>query len=314
MQKFDLVTVTGGLGFIGKHFVRRCLELGCFVRNFDKVSYAADLKVKREFESHPNYRFHQADIQDIDFLPECDVLVNFAAESHVDNAITSNRKFCETNFLGTQNLLELVRQKQSLERPLFVQISTDEVYGDISAGKHRESDMLVPSNPYSATKAAADMLVKSWGRTYEVDWCIARPANNYGTHQYPEKLIPKSAWRMRRGLAAIMHGDGSYVRSWLHAEDTVDAILTIIEHGERNSIYNIGGSIELQNIEVLRAIARIVGVPENQAWRASGNRQGQDLRYSLDDTRLRALGWSPKRVFMEEVPRIVEELDFARFA
>jgi len=314
MRRFEIVSVTGGLGFIGKHFVRRCLDLGCFVRNFDLVSYAADLKVKAEFEQHQNYRFFECDIAALRFLPESDVIVNFAAESHVDNAITSNRRFCETNILGTQNLLELLRQKHVNERPLFVQISTDEVYGDITEGKHAEVDRLTPSNPYSASKAAADMLVKSWGRTYGLEWIIARPTNNYGEHQYPEKLIPKSTWRMKRGLRATMHGDGSYVRSWLHANDTVEALLTLIEKGERNSIYNIGANIELKNIEVLREIAKLVGVPEETAWVQTIDRSGQDLRYSLDDDRIRALGWAPTRQFFDELPKIVDSMDFARFS
>ena len=314
MKKFEIVTVTGGLGFIGKHFVRRCLELGYFVRNIDKVSYAADLKVKEEFEQHDNYRLYEIDVAEIDYLPESDVIVNFAAESHVDNAITSNRDFCVTNFLGTQNLLELVRSKQENERPLFIHISTDEVYGDIIEGKHDENHRLIPSNPYSASKAAADMLVKSWGRTYGIKWQIMRPTNNYGEHQYPEKLVPKSAWRMSRGQAALMHGDGSYIRSWLHAEDTVDAIMTVMEKGERDSIYNVGSNIELQNIEVLRAIAKHLNVPEDVAWQSTGNRRGQDIRYSLDDTRLRSLGWEPKREFFSELPGIIDSFDFKRFA
>jgi dTDP-glucose 4,6-dehydratase len=313
-KSFDIVLVTGGLGFIGKHFVRRCLENGWFVRNIDNLSYAADLKAKVEFDAHPNYRLVQMDVAACDFLPETDVIVNFAAESHVDNAITSNRKFCQSNFMGVQNMLERLRAKQSGERPLFVQISTDEVYGDISRGKHSESDLLMPSNPYSATKASADMLVTSWGRTYGIDWNIIRPTNNYGHQQYPEKLIPKSAWRMRRGQPAIMHGDGSFVRSWLHVEDTVDAILTVIGRGEHNTIYNVGSDTELQNIEVLRAIAKHLKVPEEQAWVATGNRMGQDIRYSLDDSKLRSLDWEPKRKFYEELPGIVDSFDFMRFA
>jgi dTDP-glucose 4,6-dehydratase len=174
--------------------------------------------------------------------------------------------------------------------------------------------MLVPSNPYAATKAAADMLVKSWGRTYGITWNIVRPTNNYGLHQYPEKLIPKSTWRLNRGLPAIMHGDGSYVRSWLHTEDTVDALLTIIEKGERNRIYNIGSNTELRNVEVLRAIAKLVGVPEERAWISIEDRSGQDVRYSLDDKSLRALGWVPRRRFLDELPAIVENLDVLRFS
>jgi dTDP-glucose 4,6-dehydratase len=314
MMKSEIFVVTGGLGFIGKHFVRRCLEQGRFVKNIDRMSYAADRVVMDEFKLFRNYRFQEADIVSLDFLPECDVLVNFAAESHVDNAITSARNFCTTNFLGVQTLLELTRAKQRSERPLFVQISTDEVYGDISAGAYPETAMLTPSNPYAATKAAADMLVKSWGRTYDLTWNIVRPANNYGLHQYPEKLIPKSSWRMKRGLPATLHGDGSYLRSWLHAEDSVDAILTVIEKAERNAIYNAGGGIEIQNIDVLRAIAKLVGVTEDKAWVSVADRSGQDVRYSLDDRRLRALGWQPKRNFYEELERIVSELDVTRFA
>jgi dTDP-glucose 4,6-dehydratase len=312
--KNDIILVTGGLGFIGKYFVRRCLANGHFVRNFDNVGYAADRTVNEEFSKSPNYRFTNADIRDLDFLPECDVIVNFAAESHVDNAISNSRNFCTTNFLGVQNLLELTRRRMPADRPLFIQISTDEVYGDIAKGAHGESDMLVPSNPYAATKAAADMLVKSWGRTYGIAWNIVRPTNNYGLHQYPEKLIPKSTWRLNRGLPAIMHGDGSYVRSWLHTEDTVDALLTIIEKGERNRIYNIGSNTELRNIEVLQAIAKLVGVPEDRAWISIEDRSGQDIRYSLDDRSLRALGWVPRRRFLDELPAIVNGMDVSRFS
>lgn len=314
MQKSEIIVVTGGLGFIGKHFVRRCLDEGRFVKNFDLVSYAADHAVKREFEERRNYRFTQADIRSMQTLPECDVIVNFAAESHVDNSISNAHNFCTTNFLGVQNLLDLARCKQAPERPLFVQISTDEVYGDIVDGKHNENEMLMPSNPYSATKAAADMLVKSWGRTYGIRWNIIRPANNYGMHQFPEKLIPKSAWRMKRGMPAVMHGDGRYVRSWLHAEDTTEAVLTVIDKGVRNTIYNVGGGTELRNIEVLRTIAEILSVPEDKAWTVIEDRSGQDVRYSLDDARIRALGWKPARDFHKELVQIVETLDVNRFA
>lgn len=314
MPNSEIYVVTGGLGFIGKHFVRRCLEAGHFVKNIDSISYAADRAVNEEFSTYRNYRFYPSDIVTLEFLPECDVIINFAAESHVDNAITKARNFCTTNFLGVQTLLELTRAKQMAERPLFIQISTDEVYGDITEGAHGEGDMLIPSNPYSATKAAADMLVKSWGRTYDVQWNIIRPANNYGVHQYPEKLIPKSTWRMKRGLPATLHGDGSYRRSWLHAEDTVEAIRTVIAKGARNTIYNVGSRVELQNIEVVRAIAALLGVSEEKAFVKIADRSGQDVRYSLDDNRIRALGWTQKRDFHEELARIVAELDVTRFA
>ena len=312
-MKSKLFFVTGGLGFIGKHFVQRCLDMGHFVTNVDIVNYAADRFANEAFKIYSNYRHIEEDIANLSHLPESDFLVNFAAESHVDNSIANNRQFCHSNILGVQQLLELTRAKSASGAPHFIQISTDEVYGDIVDGRHTESDPLRPSNPYSATKAAADMLVIGWARTYGLRYNIVRMTNNYGPNQYPEKLIPKSAWRMRRGLPAMMHGDGSYIRSWLHVEDSIDAILTIIEKGEPNTVYNVRGNCELPNIEVLRKIAVILMVPEKDAYYQVPNRVGQDVRYSLDDTRLRALGWKPVRDFDEEIKKIVEEDDFKRF-
>ena len=307
-----LILVTGGLGFIGKYFVKHCLDLGHFVTNVDVVNYAADRLANAQFLKHHNYRHLKEDIVSLSHLPESDFIVNFAAESHVDNSIADNRQFCHSNILGVQRLLELARAKQS-GAPRFVQISTDEVYGDILQGRHTETDPLRPSNPYSATKAAADVLVLGWARTYGLCYNIVRMTNNYGLNQYPEKLIPKSAWRMRRGLPALMHGDGSYLRSWLHVEDSVQAILTVMEKGEPTGIYNVHGDIELANIEVLRRLAVILGVAEKDAYVQIPNRVGQDIRYSMDDSRIRALGWKPQRDFDLELRKIAGEDDFRRF-
>ncbi|WP_082686447.1 NAD-dependent epimerase/dehydratase family protein [Mycobacterium sp. IS-3022] len=308
-----LILVTGGLGFIGKHFVKRCLELGHFVTNVDVVNYAADRFANEGFLRHPNYRHIAEDIAALGHLPDSDVIVNFAAESHVDNSIVDNQQFCYSNILGVQRLLELVRVKNPHEAPLFVQISSDEVYGDIANGRHSECDPMRPSNPYSATKAAADMLVLGWARTYGLRYNIVRMTNNYGPFQYPEKLIPKSILRMRRGLPALMHGDGSYVRSWVHVADAAEALLTILDKGERNTVYNVRGDDELPNIDVLRKLARILNRSESEAFVSVPNRVGQDIRYSLDDSRLRALGWQPTRVFDEELTKIAVDDDFMRF-
>jgi dTDP-glucose 4,6-dehydratase len=308
-----VLIVTGGLGFIGKHFVRRCLELGNYVTNIDALNYAADRVAMEELARFKNYRFVQQDIAKLDHIPEAEFLVNFAAESHVDNSIVDNRQFCETNILGTQQLLELTRSRTAAA-PRFVQISTDEVYGDTLDGKHSETDPLRPSNPYSSTKAAADMLVLGWARTYGLEYNIIRMSNNYGPHQYPEKLIPRSIWRMSRGLAAIMHGDGSYVRSWLHVEDSVEAILTVLARGEINGVYNVDGDVELPNIEVLGRIARIFDLAPETAVRSVKNRVGQDVRYSMDGSRIRALGWKPTRDFDESLREIATSVNPERFA
>jgi len=312
-MKSKLIFVTGGLGFIGKHFVQRCLDMGHFVTNVDMVNYAADRFSNEKFKKHSNYRHLEEDIAELGHLPESDFLVNFAAESHVDNSIANNRQFCHSNILGVQRLLELTRAKSASGAPHFIQISTDEVYGDIAKGRHKESDPLRPSNPYSATKAAADMLVIGWARTYGLHYNIVRMTNNYGPNQYPEKLIPKSTLRMRRGLPALLQGDGSYIRSWLHVEDSIDAILTIMEKGESNIVYNVHSNCELPNIEVVLKLAVILGVPEKDAYILIPNRVGQDVRYSLDDTRLRALGWESVRNFDEELKKIVMQDDFKRF-
>jgi dTDP-glucose 4,6-dehydratase len=307
-----VLIVTGGLGFIGKHFVRRCLDMGDYITNIDVMNYAADRIANAEFQQYDNYRFVQQDITDLKHIVEAEYIINFAAESHVDNSIVNNLQFCRTNILGTQQLLELTRSRMSAA-PHFVQISTDEVYGDTIDGIHYENHPLRPSNPYSSTKAAADMLLHGWSRTYDLEYNIVRMSNNYGPHQYPEKLIPRSLWRMSRGLPAIMHGDGTYIRSWLHVEDTVDAILKVLDEGEMNTIYNISGDTELQNREVLERIAKIYGIDTSDAFQSVKNRVGQDLRYKMDDSRIRALGWKPTRNFDVCLQEIADTIDPERF-
>jgi len=304
-----VVAVTGCLGFMGSHFTRACLERGWRVWGIDKKTYAARAEHLEEFQKSRLFRFTEADIATMDHLFEVDLVFNFAAETHVDNSIVDSTRFLHTNIMGVQNLLELVRAKRNYEMPVFVQLSTDEVYGDLTAGNHRETDPLRPSNPYSASKAAADMLILGWHRTHAVPFVIVRPTNNYGIDQYPEKLIPKSVKYLSLGKKIPLHGDGSFVRNWLHADDTAAAILHIVEQGERNTIYNVSGNYEAQNKDVVAKVLRCYfgkDVRLEDHVQLNYVRMGEDVRYSLDDSRLRALGWTNAKVFDDELHRMVE--------
>ena len=280
--------VTGGRGFIGSHFVELCLEQGHSVIDIDFMGYCSNKILP--FDSNKNYKHLNIDIALIKHIPTCDVIVNFAAETHVDNSINDTAPFVHSNILGVHNLLELVKGKNEYERPLFVQISTDEVYGDIADGEFSETDILKPSNPYSATKAAAEMLVLSYQRTYGLNYLITRSSNNYGERQYEEKLIPKSIRHIQEGKKIPLHGDGSYVRDWIYVKDNVSAIYHIITNQKQNEIYNIGSRNRMKNIDVVTDILN---------WFDKGreyitfvqNRWGQDLRYALNTDKIESTGW-----------------------
>ncbi len=304
-----VVAVTGCLGFMGSHFTRACLQRGWRVWGIDKQTYAARAEHLEEFQHSKSFKFTETDIATMDHLFEVDIVFNFAAETHVDNSIVDSKRFLHTNIMGVENILELVRAKRNYEMPVLVQLSTDEVYGDLTAGNHRESDPLRPSNPYSASKAAADMLILGWHRTHGVPFIIVRPTNNYGIDQYPEKLIPKSVKYLSLGKKIPLHGDGSFVRNWLHADDTASAILHIVDHGERNTIYNVSGNYEAQNKEVVAKVLRCYfgkDVSLEDFAQLNYVRMGEDIRYSLDDSRLRNLGWNNVKNFDEELTRIVD--------
>ena len=305
-----IIYITGCLGFIPSYFTKKCLERGWMVYGVDKVTYAANTKILKEFQTYENFRFRQEDIKDLDVLYDCDYVVNFAAESHVGNSIINSDEFINTNIVGTKNLLDLVRFKpiNCGERPIFLHVSTDEVYGDIEKGSHKETDLLHPSNPYSAAKAAADMLVFAWARTYGIKYLIARPTNNYGMRQYPEKLIPLSVKNLLRDRKIWLHNKGTPVRNWLHADDTAEAIMTLIDSGATNDIFNIAGDFEQTNAETVRKIIKsFYGTDDD--WEKyvdySYEREGQDMRYCLNDSKIRALGWEPKKIFDEEIDEIV---------
>jgi dTDP-glucose 4,6-dehydratase len=289
---------------MGSYFTRACLQRGWKVWGIDKKTYAAHVELLSEFQKHASFRFLEADIVEMEHLYDVDYVVNFA-----DNSIMDSGRFTRTNIVGVENLLELIRAKRNYEMPVLFQLSTDEVYGDLVTGAHKETDPLRPSNPYSASKAAADMLILGWHRTHNVPFNIIRPTNNYGIHQYPEKLIPKAVKYLSLGKKIPLHGDGSYIRNWLHAEDTASAIIHIIEHGQRNAIYNASGNYEAPNKEVIARVLKIYfgkEVPLEEYVEFNYVRMGEDVRYSLDDSPIRSLGWRNVKEFAAELKEIVE--------
>ena len=305
-----VVYITGCLGFIGSHVTRLCLNQGWYVRGIDKCTYAANLNLLTEFHEYDNFEFENEDINDIKFLYECDYVINTAAETHVGNSIANSDAFIKSNIDGVHNLLNLIKnyRHESPKLPTLLHFSTDEVYGDIDNGAHVETDLLKPSNPYSATKAAADMLVLAWGRTYKLPYVIVRPTNNYGMGQYVEKLIPKTCKYLELDRKIPLHNNGTPIRNWLHAHDTARAIITIIEKGVENEIYNIAGGFEQSNYDtVKKVITEYNGDSDIEKYLdLSYSRIGQDVRYALDDSKLKALGWKPVVSFDETLPLIVE--------
>ena len=308
-----VVYITGCLGFIGTYVTEACLARGWKVYGVDKITYASNKHMLNVFEKDENFKFIKKDICNLKRLNDCDYIINTAAESHVGNSIVDSTEFIRSNVQGTKNLLDLIRHKQSncVDPPVFFQFSTDEVYGDINEGFHVETDYLKPSNPYSATKAAADMLVLAWARTYGINYILFRPTNNYGKRQYHEKLIPISVRNLSWNKKIKLHNAGSPVRNWLHAYDTAEAVLAVIDSGKCNEIYNVAGGYEEKNAEVVRKIIHAYhGTDRN--WKDYVDldyiRVGQDVRYALDDSKLKSLGWTPKKIFDEEVVKVVDAL------
>lgn len=301
-----IVYVTGCLGFIGYHVTKACLDKGWYVRGVDKGTYAANWNLLPGLNKYDNFTFEQKDINDLDRIYDCDYFINTAAETHVDNSLEESDTFVRSNINGVHHILKLINQKK-YRKPVLLHFSTDEVYGDIDEGSHTEQDMLRPSNPYSATKAAADMLIMAWGRSYKLPYVIVRPTNNYGIGQYVEKLIPKTCKFLTVGKKIDLHNNGTPVRTWLHASDTAQAIITIIEAGVVNEIYNISGPYQTENINVVEKILKLYKLSgDTEDYITHMERQGQDVRYSIDDSKLRALGWEPKAEFDHELNIIVK--------
>ena len=305
-----VVYITGCLGFIGSYVTKFCLNAGWYVRGVDKVTYASNGKLLTEFSKYDNFIYENKDINDIEWLYDCDYVINTAAETHVDNSIVKSDDFIHSNINGVHNLLELIRNKNNYKMPTLLHFSTDEVYGDIVNGSHKETDLLKPSNPYSATKAAADQLILAWARTYKVPYIIIRPANNYGIGQYVEKLIPKSCKLLSIGQKIQLHDGGEPYRMWLHAKDTASAVMKIIEVGVQNEIYNITSRFEQKNIDTVKKILSLYLQDDTyniEDYVDFGyTRDGQDVGYSVDDSKLRDLGWEETADFDKELKNIVK--------
>jgi dTDP-glucose 4,6-dehydratase len=305
-----VVYVTGCIGFIGYHVTKKCLDAGYHVFGIDSKTYASNLNLLPELLKYPRFKFLELDINDLDRLHDCDYFINTAAETHVDNSIVSSDVFLRSNINGVHKILELIKAMPKARRPVLLHFSTDEVYGDIVDGFHTETDLLKPSNPYSATKAAADMLVTAWARTYDVPYVIVRPTNNYGIGQYVEKFIPKAIKNLSLGRPIIMHDNGSPRRTWLHVSDTANAVIKIIESNIVNETYNISGNYEEQNIVVAKKLVdlffnqNITHYEEFMDF--SEKRVGQDVRYAIDDSKLKTLGWNPEANFNEALVDIIK--------
>lgn len=288
--------VTGGAGFIGCNYVRYVLaqHSDCQIRVFDKLTYAGSLDNLQDVWDDPRLEFQQGDICDpkavAQAVKDVDILVHFAAESHVDRSIQSAEDAVRTNVEGTFRLLEACREK-----PLqcFIQVSTDEVYGSSSTQRFSEEAPLKPRNPYAATKAGGERLAYAYFVTYHVPVIITRPTNTYGPYQYPEKLIPFFVWRALHNEPLPIYGDGRQKRDWLHVYDHCRAVEWLIAHGKTGEVYNIVGGNERENLEVVRIILDELGKPESLI-KFVADRPGHDIRYPLDDAKLRALGWTPQ--------------------
>ena len=295
--------VTGGAGFIGSNFIRYIFgKYGddAQVVNLDKLTYAGIRENLAEYEGKPNYRFLQGDIARPEDVAEAykgvdgsgvDVVVNFAAETHVDRSILAAGDFITTDVFGTFVLLEAARHVNRLRR--FVQISTDEVYGSVAEGSSRETDELRPRNPYAASKAGADRLAYSYWATYQVPVVITRASNNYGPYQFPEKIIPLFVTNAVDDIPVPLYGDGLNERDWLHVSDHCRAIDVVIDRGTPGEVYNIGGGNHIANADLTRRILRLAGKPESLIQHVA-DRPGHDRRYSLNIDKMQRLGWNPR--------------------
>jgi dTDP-glucose 4,6-dehydratase len=303
------ILITGGAGFIGCNFVRHVVEKrpDWEIVVLDKLTYAGRRENLTDLEGRKDFTFVQGDIADREVvarvLPGCAYVVNFAAETHVDRSLYDAGNFIQTDVYGAFVLLEEARRSKELRA--FVQISTDEVYGSVETGSSRETDALMPRNPYSASKAGGDRLAYSYFTTYGVPVIVTRASNNYGPFQYPEKVIPLFVTHAIDDIPVPLYGDGLNVRDWLHVDDHCAAVLMLLESGKAGETFNIGGGNEVKNIDLTRRILSLVGKNESLIKPVT-DRPGHDRRYSLDCGKLRGLGWSPSVAFEDGLRATVE--------
>ena len=301
------ILVTGGAGFIGSNFVRHLLTThpDDVVVNLDKLTYAGNPANLADVADSPRYTFVHGDICDAKLVRDVargvDVVVNMAAETHVDRSLTEPDAFLRTDVFGVFTLLEAVRE---LRIPRFLLVSTDEVYGSVATGSSRESDPLRPSNPYSASKAAGDLLALAYWQTHRVPVMITRSSNNFGPYQYPEKVVPLFITNALEDEPLPLYGDGRAVRDWLYVLDNCAAIDLVLRQGHDGEVYNIGGGTEIENVVLTRQILRLTEKPESLI-RPVKDRPGHDRRYSLDARKVRQLGWKPRHPFAEALATTV---------
>ncbi len=305
------ILITGGSGFIGANFIYYVLANSDHaIINLDKLTYSGNQENLRPIENHHRYNFVHGDIcnENIvhDLVGAADIIVHFAAESHVDRSIQNSREFVDTNILGTQVLLHAALHNSVSK---FVQISTDEVYGSLDLAdpaRFTESSALRPNSPYAATKLAAEMLARSYWKTYDLPVIITRSSNNYGPYQYPEKVIPLFVTNLLCGKKVPLYGDGLNIRDWIHVEDNCSAIFLAMEQGTVGEAYNIGSDNEVSNIELTKTILDSMGFSEDMIEYVP-DRLGHDRRYAIDSTKIRnELGWKPERVWPIALHQTVE--------
>lgn len=303
------VLVTGGAGFIGSNFVHYAIEAHSDwrVTTLDKLTYAGRRENLRELDGHPRHRFVLGDVADpavaAPLVQDSEIVVHFAAETHVDRSLMSAGEFIRTDVHGTFVLLDAARRARRLR--CFVQVSTDEVYGSVPEGSSLETDELRPRNPYAASKAGADRLAYSYWATYRVPVVIGRASNNYGPRQYPEKVIPLFVTNAIDHRPVPLYGDGLNVRDWIHVEDCCRALDLLIERGQRGEAYNIGGGNELTNLELTHRLLKRLDRPESLIQPVA-DRPGHDRRYRVDTAKLRALGWEPRIDFESGIATTID--------